>query len=447
MATLKIIFKNNSNLPDKLVSIGFVSGSATAPFSINYPSPNLLEPLELKIKPLNQEVGKGNWYSFDTLKSGVSIENFSGRIYISYGQTWSVLNADYEPAQNITDANFFLRYDKMELTFNGNAADVADLTSIDYWSIPMQLETSLNGATVQTDNGIKTGITSYDIYSQLSALTATPQSGLSDALPALVPGKFTRQPNQPGTGFARIIGPSSYPPVGGVPVIPYSLFDKYLNDLIKKFGPNTPVEKTNTKNNINGLGNGVIATISGQFNGVGPNVPPSGPQSAQAYSLTASIDVSGDITLTGTVGKPSETTTMAYKKSDLIDPSGIYGANAAFSLNGGASQNPANDVYGWITGDLLAGFNIGAIGSETTINETKVGAMTSSEWFTIANTSLFSNLQSSPSNYNQYAATLQKLSDAYNFAYSDRFSPVLVSLNPATIDTLQISLLNVSEAM
>lgn len=442
MATLKIIFKNNSNLPDKLVSIGFVSGSATAPFSINYPSPNLLEPLELEIKPLNQEVGKGNWYSFDTLKNGVSIEHFSGRIYISYGQTWSVLNPGYEPAQNITDVNFFLRYDKMELTFNGNAADVADLTSIDYWSIPMQLETSLNGTTVQTDNGIKTGITSYDIYSQLSALTTTTQSGLSDALPALVPGKFTRQPNQPGTGFARIIGPSSYPPVGGVPVTPYNLFKEYLTDLIKNFGPNTSIGKT-----ITGLGKGTIATISGQFNGVGPNVPASGPQSAQAYDLTASIDATGDITLSGTVGSVSETTTMVYKKSDLINPSGIYGANAAFSLNGGASQNPANDVYGWITGDLLAGLNIGAIGSETIINKTIVGAMTSSEWFTIPNTSLFSNLQSSPSNYNQYAATLQKLSDAYNFAYSDRFSPVLVSLNPATVNTLEISLLNVLEAM
>ncbi len=346
------------------------------------------------------------------------------------------MNTGYEPAQNITDANFFLRYDKMELTFNGNPADVADLTSIDYWSIPMQLETYLNGTIVQTDNGIKTGMTSYEIYTQLNALTATPQSGLANALPALVPGNFTQQPNQPGTGFARIIGPSSYPPIGGVPVTPYNLFEAYLNSLIQNFGPNTTVGKT-----IPELGNGNIATIAGQFNGVGPNVPTSGPQSAQAYNLTASIDTSGDITLSGTVGSVSGTTTMVYKKSDLINPSGIYGANAPFSLNGGASQNPANDVYGWITGDLLAGLNIGAIGSETVINKTMVGAMTSTDWFTISNTSLFSNLQNSPSNYNQYAATLQKLSDAYNFAYSDRFSPVLVSLNPATVDTLQISLL------
>ncbi|WP_445457020.1 beta-1,3-glucanase family protein [Flavobacterium sp. HNIBRBA15423] len=436
MATLKVIFKNNSGLSDKLVSIGFVSGSQTAPFSISYPSPNSLEPLELEVQPLNQEIGKGNWYSLKELSNGVSIQNFSGRIYISYGQTWSVLNTGYEPAQNITDANFFLRYDKMELTFNGNPADVADLTSIDYWSIPMQLETYLNGTIVQTDNGIKTGMTSYEIYTQLNALTATPQSGLANALPALVPGNFTQQPNQPGTGFARIIGPSSYPPIGGVPVTPYNLFEAYLNFLIQNFGPSTTVGKT-----IPELGNGNIATIAGQFNGVGPNVPTSGPQSAQTYNLTASIDTSGDITLSGTVGSVSGTTTMVYKKSDLINPSGIYGANAPFSLNGGASQNPANDVYGWITGDLLAGLNIGAIGSETVINKTMVGAMTSTDWFTIPNTSLFSNLQNSPSNYNQYAATLQKLSDAYNFAYSDRFSPVLVSLNPATVDTLQISLL------
>jgi len=436
MATLKVIFKNNSGLSDKLVSIGFVSGSKTAPFSISYPSPNSLEPLELEVKPLNQEIGKGNWYSLKELSNGVSIQNFSGRIYISYGQTWSVLNTGYEPAQNITDVNFFLRYDKMELTFNGNPADVADLTSIDYWSIPMQLETYLNGTIVQTDNGIKTGMTSYEIYTQLNALTTTPQSGLANALPALVPGNFTQQPNQSGTGFARIIGPSSYPPIGGVPVTPYSLFEAYLNSLIQNFGPNTTVGKT-----IPGLGNGNIATIAGQFNGVGPNVPTSGPQSAQVYNLTASIDTSGDITLSGTVESVSGTTTMVYKKSDLINPSGIYGANAPFSLNGGASQNPANDVYGWITGDLLAGLNIGAIGSETVINKTMVGAMTSTDWFTIPNTSLFSNLQNSPSNYNQYAATLQKLSDAYNFAYSDRFSPVLVSLNPATVDTLQVSLL------
>jgi len=426
MATLKIKFKNESGLSDNLVSIGFAPGTGN-PFRITYPDPNPLKPLELTIKPLNESAGDGNWYALNDLCNGVNIENFSGRIYISYGKTWTVLNSNYEPAQNITDPNFFLRYDKMELTFNGDPADVADLTSIDYWSIPMQLETSFNEASIQTDHGLKTGTTAQMVYDQLNSLTSTPQSGLANALPALVPGQFTQQQNQPGSGFARIIGPSSYPPVGGVPVTPYNLFENYLTSL---------------NDDKSGQVNSTIATISGTFSGVGPNVPASGPQSSQGYNLTATIDSSSNITLTGTVASGTKATTIVYKKKDLINPSGIYGANTPFSLNGGASQNPANDVYGWITGDLLAGLNIGAIGSKTMIKGKKVGEMTSSEWFTLPNTSLFGSLQSSSSNYNQYAATLQKLSDAYNFAYSDRFSPVLVSLNPAKVNTLQISLLN-----
>lgn len=436
MATLKILFKNDSGLSDDQISIGFVSGSTTAPFSINYPDPNPFEPLELEIQPLNTEKGNGNWYPLKDLSNGVRVSNFSGRIYVSYGETWSVLNAGYEPAQNITDANFFLRYDKMELTFNGAATDVADLTSIDYWSIPMQLETFMEDNSVQVDNGIKSGVTAQMIYSQLNAITSTPQSGLANALPALVPGQFTQLPTQPGTGFARIIGPSSYPPIGGVPVTPYNLFEDYLNYLVQNFGPNTKLGQI-----VPTLGNGVIATIAGQFNGVGPNVPATGPQSAQSYNLSATIDSNGTVTLTGTVGSESGTTiTMVYQKADLINPSGIYGANAPFSKNGGTAQYPANDVYGWITGDLLAGFNIGAIGSSTTSNTTMVGAMSSSEWFTLPISALFSNLQSNSAYYNQYAATLQNLSDDYNFAYSDRFAPVLVSLNPATVNTLQITL-------
>ncbi|WP_130734130.1 beta-1,3-glucanase family protein [Flavobacterium sp. J27] len=438
MTTLNVIFQNKSGLSDKLISIGFVSGSTTAPFAISYPNSNPLDPLDIEILPLNQEVGKGKWYAFEDLKKGVSIRNFSGRIYISYGQTWSVLNTFYEPAQNITDVNFFLRYDKMELTFNGKASDVADLTSIDYWSIPMQLTTLKDDVIIQIDKGIKAGVTSQMIYSNLNNLTSTTQSRLANALPALVPGDFHQNINQPGTGFARIIGPSSYPPIGGVPVIPYPLFNDYLNYLMTNFGT-----KTTLGHIIPTLGIGKIAYIKGQFNGVGPNVPLSGPQSAQAYDLTATIDDNGNVTLSGRVGTTN--TTMVYKKEDLLNPDGIYGANASFSLNGASTQKPANDVYGWITGDLLAGFNIGAIGSQTKMNDVMVGAMFSSQWFTIANDQLFSYLQSNSSYYNQYAATLQQLSDAYNFAYSDRFAPVLVSLNPANVDTLEISFFNVTE--
>ena len=429
MSTLKITFNNNSSVADAQVSIGFVSGSTTAAFNITNAADSST------ILPLNQQVGDGNWYALTDLSQGVNVTNFSGRVYVSYGQTWKVLKANYEPAQNITDQNFFLRYDKMELTFNGNPDDVADLTSIDYWSIPLSLETFLKSKSVETDLGLNSGVTMQTVFNALNKLTTPPVSGLSGALPALVPGKFTQNPDQPGSGFARIIGPSSYPVIGGVPVTPYDLFEDYLGYLLTSFGPSTSVGTT-----IPGLGGGTIATISGHFAGVGPNVPSTGPQSAQDYDLSATIDSSKDITLTGTVGGAN--TTMKFNNSDLKNPAGIYGANAAFSLNGGGLQNPGNDVYGWISGDLFSGLNIGALGSAVKVQGTMVGAMTSSEWFSIPNTKLFQNLQpNNATHYNQYAATLQGLSQAYNFAYSDRFAPVLVSLNPSTVDTLQITCL------
>lgn len=431
MKSLNVILQNNSTLPNASVSVGFVPGSTTAAFNVFNSFDGSV------ILPLNSAIGNGNWYTLDEVTPGVNIENFSGRIYFSYGQTWTVPIAGYEPAQNITDPNFFLCYDKMELTFNGSPNDVADLTSIDYWAIPMMLETMLNGVTVQTVNGLTNGVNAQTVFTDLNNLTATPVSGLTNALPALVPGSFAQQANQPGSGFARIIGPSSYPPIGGVPITPYDLFENYLNYLLTNFGPSTT-----SGNVIQGLGAGTIATISGNFSGVGPNVPASGPQSAQTYNMTATIDESCNITLTGTVGSVNGSTVMAYQQSDLINPDGIYGANAPFSLNGGTSQNPANDVYGWIAGDLFSGLNIGAVGSTATVSGNTVGAMPSSNWFKIPNNLLFNNLQeSNPTNYNQYAATLQGLSEAYNFAFSDRFAPVLVSLNPALADTLQISLL------
>lgn len=438
MSVLTIKF-NKGEVTEENIYIGFVSGSTDDAFNISYKAGEF-EPLEVDIKPLNTEAGDGNWYSYEELKEGVQVTNFSGRIYVCYGQAWTVQSAYYEPAQNITDPNFFLRYDKMELTFNGAATDVADLTSIDYWSIPMKLETSLDGLIpVQTDYGLEPGVTSSQVYNALNGLTQTPKSGLANAKPALVPGDFTQHSNQPGSGFARIIGPSSYPPIGGVPITPYHLFESYLTYLNDNFGTSSKSGAVS----INGLGNGTIATIAGHFNGVGPNVPASGPQSAQDYNLTASMDDSLDITLSGTVG--GSTVTMLYKKEDLTNPDGIYGANAMFSLNGAAKQSPANDVYGWITGDLLAGFNIGAIGSTTSISGTAAGAMKSSDWFSkIPNTELFGNLQSNDAYYNEYAATLQTLSQAYNFAYSDRFSAVQVSLDPAKVNTLEVSFFDVA---
>jgi hypothetical protein len=62
--------------------------------------------------------------------------------------------------------------------------------------------------------------------------------------------------------------------------------------------------------------------------------------------------------------------------------------------------------------------------------------MESQQWFAL--TQRFAALQPSHPYYNQWAAKMSELSDAYNFAYTDRFAHVVAPLNPAQVDTLEL---------
>lgn len=454
MSVLNLEFINNSGVDSGSVWVGFVAGASTAAFAIQNPNGgSALQQVNLAGGPTPSYPFAGNWYSLAALPQGVAITSFSGRVYLAYGDPWSVLSENYEPAQSVTDANFFLRYDKLEMTFTGQASDVADLTSIDYWSIPLSLTTSYNQQPVAAVSGLLGEATAQTVFDALNQLTTPPVSGVTGpggidgtALPALVPGQFQQYPKGPvpGTAFARVIGPSSYPPINpppsALPVTPYDTWQGYLQYLLEWFGPGTGVGSM-----VPTLGNGAIARIAGNFAGVGPNPPASGPTSVQVYDLVASIDASLGITLQGTLGGTKST--MLYQCGDLTNPSGIYGGNTPYYLNGSTtSTNPGNDVYGWVGGDLFAGLNIGALGSTTTVGNVPgvpvpamVGSLASHLWFGIPNQFFFGGLQPG-SYYNRWAATLAPLSQAYNFAYSDRFAAVFVSLNPATVDTLTVVL-------
>lgn len=447
MSTLNVAFTNHSRVDASAVHIGFVPGASDAGVSIVNLKDN--SPIKAVGDVGGAYPAAGNWYALDTLATGIGIHSFSGRIYVCYGQPWAVQRQGYEPAQAVTDPNLFLRYDKMELTFTGNPNDVANLTSIDYWSIPLSLSTRYAGKVVQTVNGLRPGVTAQQVFNALNELTTPPVSGLpgpggtdGSPLPAMVPGQYRQYPGgpAPGTAFARIIGPSSYPPAfpppGAIPVTPYDLLHDYLSYLYRTFGPRTHGGAV-----VPTLGKGVIAHITGKFAGVGPAVPPSGPQSKQTYAFEASIDKDLNLSLRGTASGVPGVTTLLYKRDDLLNPTGIYGGNTPYYLNGAATPtNPGNDVYGWIGGDLFSGLNIGALGSTTQHQGYVVGALPSQAWFKLPPDLFFAKLQPHKPYYNQWAATLSQLSEAFNFAYSDRFAHVLVSLNPETVDTLQIVL-------
>ncbi len=419
--SIKLSFKNISGYIDSEVSVLFHSPSV---------------PLKATNLHTKEIIAEHRWYTVGDLISGVSLTSISGRIYFCYGETFTFVGPQ---PQTPTAQSFFDRYDKVEITFTGQPSDVADLTSIDFWSIPFQLTSKKNGKQIDVVKGLYDSITAVDAYEKLLSLSTPPVSGLSGAIPALVPGEFKQEGNgpMPKAVFGRIIGPSVYPPTPGKPVFPYNTMEPYLSWLNKTFGPGTG---TTT---VPGLGNGVIAKINGRFNGVGPDVPSSGPKSRQDYDLSANIDKSLDITLKGTVGNGKEKITLAITKADLLNPTGIYGANPPVSLNGGSAATLGNNVYSWAIGDFLSGLNIGAVGSQEKYNGVAIGSMDSHKWFfgKLPKKYMFSGAQSDRNRYNQYAATLHDISDAYGFPYAERFTDVFAGLNPSNVDELEIKLL------
>ena len=168
----------------------------------------------------------------------------------------------------------------------------------------------------------------------------------------------------------------------------------------------------------------------------------------------------------------------------LLDPTGVVGANAnylykfypqgqndpgVYTQTNPYGGGPQNNVLTWAEGDLLAGMNVGTVGSDKTFTQaitinsntyppgTKVGAFQSQDWWSIGSTLrgtgsgsvydyYFGYLQPDHDFYNRYAETIYPFTDAYGFAYSDRITDgrAAISWNAqgaTPIDTVEISIL------
>jgi hypothetical protein len=118
-----------------------------------------------------------------------------------------------------------------------------------------------------------------------------------------------------------------------------------------------------------------------------------------------------------------------------------------FDLNGTGQRSYMNDVYGLICGDLFTGSTIGAIDSDTRVGGERVGSMRIEDWFTMKNLATegnyFGTVQSNPKFYNQCGEVIYIESNAYGYAYAKRYSGVVLSLNSATMDKLEVVLMPV----
>jgi hypothetical protein len=166
----------------------------------------------------------------------------------------------------------------------------------------------------------------------------------------------------------------------------------------------------------------------------------------------------------------------------LLDPTGVIGANAnylykyylqssaapaVYSQTDPSGSGPQDNVLTWIEGDLLAGMNVGTVGSEKTLAQpitlngktyaagTMIGTFNSQDWWSLGSTLHTTNsvydyyfgfLQTDSDFYNRYAETIYPFTDAYGFAYSDRITGgrAAISWNAQlanAIDTVEITIL------
>ena len=445
MSKLQFRITNNSGISSDKVFIGFWGPVLNA--TINGAQMKSIE--------------DSTWYKLSEIETFFIEVTTSGRIYVAYNDTFSPVGGGLPSIVASGSPAYHTRFDLFELTFDGTPYGVADLTAIDAWSIPMSLETEKDGQKVGSLDGVKAGSTLNEIYTNLSNLSTPAQSiatgeavidafaaaghplaqGIKVQLKSPTPGLVTANNN-----FVRIIGPNSYPPFGdpatnlppGLPFTPYNTFMEYLQYLINTFGPGKAVPS-----GFSQLGGGKIAHLAGEYGG--STAGSGGPYEQQSYDLWASIDDNFNLAIDGT-GSVVGDIKITITKWNLLNPAATYGGNPQFSLNGGDPQSPQNNLYAWILGDFFAGLNIGAIGSSVKVGGAVVGEMTSSEWFSKLPQSgdLFDKLwDSSVTNYwNQWAQVLNSRSDAYNFAYAERFSAPQLSINPNAVDTLTLILLD-----
>jgi hypothetical protein len=348
---------------------------------------------------------------------------------------------------------------------------------------------------------------------------------ISDASPYLVvnsnsqgtttPSPYTNSPvNSTGTFVRVIANDSTITPYAGDPVvaanagIPANYNWTDYESYVKRMDGRALVKYTGATN--------IVGAFAGLQTPTGPST------SAQSYNATATFDpteqrtvqytdpvlVAFSITFTGFVtikgtttvgssaysvevkvpyGGPSQYINVQSGFSNpnqwLLSPSGVVGANAnylykyyltssgdpgTYSQTNPFSGGPQNDIMTWMMGDLLAGMNVGAVGSTKTFASgitingnaypatTQVGAFNSQDWWSIGSTLrsagesvynyYFGYLQSETYLYNQYAEAVYPLTDAYGFAYSDRIAGgyPAISWNATlsnAIDTVTIEIL------
>ena len=307
------------------------------------------------VTPANASIAAGASATF-------KVTNISaGRIYVSYG---TALSSNAPDGANPNDADYHTRFDKVELTYNGGSGGAANLTAVDFYAIPMMLQTSIQGT----------------VINQLTLNPGQTGSAMQTALlGAVAAGQAAPVVNTHAGTFARMLSPVKAPTA-------YGRFDAYLGTL-----------------------SNATFTIAGTFFG----------STSQSYNYTGSVGPN-NITLTSADGAHVIKVPLAslqYNATNLIDDNGIYTCNAPYTVDGATHHVADNDLYAAVYRDLVAGFNLGFV---------TPGANTSSTWWT--SSAFPSSTFNGTTLNAYAKAVAAGYPGAYGFPFSDRYELVLADL-------------------
>ncbi|MFP5405057.1 MAG: PEP-CTERM sorting domain-containing protein [Gammaproteobacteria bacterium] len=296
----------------------------------------------------------------------------------------------------------------MTLARNPTAVSQANLSAQDFFGLRLQIETFAPGAPTPAAT-LGWRASSVALFSGLAALSG------NDTQRAVALGPDGVMVAGIGR-VLRVVNPSTVSGAAG-----YASFEPYLESL--KSGPST--------------------TVKGRYDGrqgvTGPEFV------AQDYELQASVLADGTLELTGSA-RVVGAIAIRISEEELLKPGGIYGANPVSMINGAPHSND-NSVYDAIIRDILGGLNLGLVGNSATNPKTGNAYKDdpTDQWYApppIPADRAFAYAQPDHANfYNQFAAFLAPLSDAYGFAYSDLIQSPLADINPSRVDRMVITLL------
>lgn len=328
--------------------------------------------------------------------TGFQVESFSGRVFVSCGQT--LVSGNGSQFNNTSLPDYHKRFDHFEITYaTNNPWSGANLTATDFFGIPLQL-----------NNGATTVRWSQDNFA----------STLNGILPAI------KDPTSDQNGFAIVTGQRGIPVPG-------------IGNVVRLIAPSTAVAVPGFSP-YGDIGQYHTAMQNGL---IGNRIHVESNRYGNDFNLLGSVTPDGKVLLTRHEGEGSIGSLVLDSK--FFSGKEIYKANPDEATIDGIFKTSFTSNESAAIRDIYAGFNLGVWGSTTPVGDSELGLLSSQEFLDLGSTEyFFQAAQSNPLYYNEFAARVAEMSDnsVYGFPYSDVLGAQFISLSPENSPVLTMTI-------